>query len=355
MAVENHFLDHLSVLSIEDERWSDFLKKCPRANIFHQPAWSRLLIKAYGCRIWVAALLAESGQIRAGVPVASITRPLAGRSWVSLPFTDHCNPLCLQDDDAQIFVDGLLERNRRENNPKLELRWQYPYCQPLVSSAEFALHQIELSDNFDEVIGRVHSMHNRNTRLAVRNGVKVELGGSLNDVREYYGLHRLTRKRQGVPVQPWHFFKILWSELIDQKQGFILMARHEGRLVGGAVFLHAGDTLTYKYGASDSRWFKLRPNDLIFYEGIRWGCENGYRLLDLGRTEFENTGLREFKTRWGAQEIPLYYTYSSAKAGVYSQSGWAVDVLKRTLEKVIRASPPWVCQLTGELLYRFTA
>jgi hypothetical protein len=352
---ENAGFDHLSALSIEDERWLPFLQKCPGANIFHQPAWSRLLVKAYGCRIWVAALLDESGLIRGGVPVACVNRPLAGRSWVSLPFTDHCSPLSLSDEDAQLFVDGLLEMNRLENHPKLELRWQYPYRQPLASPAEYVFHQIELSENFDEVIGRIHSMHNRNTRLAVRNGVKVELGSSLTDVREFYGLHRLTRKRQGVPVQPWRFFSFLWSELIDQQHGFLLMARHEGRLVGGAVFLHAGDTLTYKFGASDARWFKLRPNDLIFYEGIRWGCENGYRWLDLGRTDCGNTGLREFKTRWGAQEIPLYYTYSITKTKANHPAHWATGALAKALEKVIRASPVWVCQATGELLYRFTA
>jgi len=37
---------------------------------------------------------------------------------------------------------------------------------------------------------------------------------------------------------------------------------------------------------------------------IRFGCENGYRTLDLGRS-FKNAGTHEFKRQWGAVDHTL--------------------------------------------------
>ena len=68
-----------------------------------------------------------------------------------------------------------------------------------------------------------------------------------------------------------------------------------------------------------------------------------------GRTDLDNTGLRDFKTRWGAVESPLSYTYSPIAPA--SQSG----KLRHALGTLIRSAPPWVCRAIGEALYRYAA
>ena len=35
-------------------------------------------------------------------------------------------------------------------------------------------------------------------------------------------------------------------------------------------------TITYKYGASDSAFLDLRPNHILLWTAIRWAAENGY-------------------------------------------------------------------------------
>lgn len=52
-----------------------------------------------------------------------------------------------------------------------------------------------------------------------------------------------------------------------------------------------GATLIAKHVASREDRFKLRPNNLLFWEGICWGCKNGYTVFDMGRTDVENIGL----------------------------------------------------------------
>lgn len=117
--------------------------------------------------------------------------------------------------------------------------------------------------------------------------------------------------------------------------------------MAAAVFLAFGDTLLYKYGASDARWLQMRPNNLLFMEAIRWGCEHGMRTLDLGRTHWGQESLRAFKLGWGAQERELRYRYVGGGAPVARGARG-----QRMLAAVIRRTPPLAGRVIGEVLYR---
>jgi CelD/BcsL family acetyltransferase involved in cellulose biosynthesis len=120
-----------------------------------------------------------------------------------------------------------------------------------------------------------------------------------------------------------------------------------GRPIAAAVFLVFNGTLTYKYGASDARFLDRRPNNLLFMEAIRWGCEHGLHTFDLGRTDVGHDSLRAFKLMWGAEEHLLQYTQLGGQ-----------DVARRSLELpeamrlLIRRAPPILSRGLGELLYR---
>jgi hypothetical protein len=165
----------------------------------------------------------------------------------------------------------------------------------------------------------------------------------------YYGLHLRTRRRLGVPVQPRRFFRVLWRRALEPGHGQLLLASAGGRPVAGAVFLHGAETTVYKYGASDERAWALRPNNLLFWEAIRGAAETPYRLMDFGRSEFPDTGLRSFKTGLGAIERPLVYSAPHGHDASLGPRGG------RFLTAVIRRSPPTVCRAIGEGLYRYAA
>lgn len=301
---------------------------------------------SYGCRPRAVALVDSSGQIRAGLPVADRTSPFGKRSLISLPYTDHCQPLGQDDADASALAQYLLQ----SHDTRLELRWDYPANPQLHTRPAYLLHRVPLQASFETTIRSIHTMHQRNARTAQKRGVEVMLGQAQEHLRTFYSLHVLTRQRLGVPVQPWKFFQHLGDQLLARDLGFVLLASQAGQPVAGAVFLHWNKTLTYKFGASDPAHLNLRPNDLLFWEATRWGCEHGFDTLDMGRTDFDNPGLAEFKRRWGAQELQISYTYSYEPAP-YS----AVDRLMPIAGKLIRSLPPWFCRMVGELLYRFAS
>jgi CelD/BcsL family acetyltransferase involved in cellulose biosynthesis len=109
--------------------------------------------------------------------------------------------------------------------------------------------------------------------------------------------------------------------------------------------------LTYKYGASDARFWGMRPNHALFWLAIQAACADGYEFFDFGRTDLEDEGLRQFKSGWGGVEEPLEYTTLGKPAGGPSRMAGATGAARALL----RHSPPWVCRAAGGLLYRYAA
>ena len=337
----------LLLLDPFDERWTAFVASQPQANIFHHPAWSNLLAECYGYRPFVVALRDVEGTICAGLPMMEVNSRLTGRRWVSLPFTDYCVPLYREPASLICLADNLVHLSQGKGKPTIEVRWRFPTHPAIHSSSQYVLHTIRLSPDTEAVAKCFHSNHRRNIKAAQKRGVCIVWAQTREHLKVFYRLHVQTRRKQGVPVQPWRFFDILGSTLLEPGLGFVLLAYKDRECLAGAVFLKWRQTLTYKYGASCPDGLSLRPNHLLFGAAIHWGCTNGCTMLDMGRTDVANTGLREFKNRWGATEVLL--TYSTLPAA----SRWRVPGrLMLGLQTVIRHSPLWVCRAVGTLFYR---
>ncbi len=173
---------------------------------------------------------------------------------------------------------------------------------------------------------------------------------SSQDLQTFYHLHEETRRKQGVPVQPWKFFEQLGKNVIDTGHGYIFLAYIEDRCIAGAIIFFFNKTVTYKFGASIQDERNLRPNQLILWRIIQWSCENNFTTLDFGKTDSENIGLRDFKRRWGAEEQPLFYSSLSSKSNNAKKGHKSL-----ILEWIIKKSPVWVGRLIGELLYKHFA
>jgi len=336
----------LSYLDPADTRWPALASTQPQAHIFHHPSWTSMLATCYGYRPFLLAAQGANGSIQAGLPMMEATGAILGHRWISLPFSDHCAPLYRTPESQSYLIEHLIHLSRNRDAPKIELRCDLPAYPTVRSHSEHVLHTLQLCPDCDLVASRFHGTHRRNVKVAQTRGVRVERGEKREHLEAFYRLHLETRRRQGVPIQPWRFFELLGSSLIEKGLGFVLLAYKDDECLAAAVFLHWQHTLTYKFGASASEGLSLRPNNLLFSTAIRWGCENGYTLFDMGKTDLANTGLRAFKSGWGADEMQLSYSTFSSESP-RSLTGKLMPVM----HSVIQHSPPWVCRLTGELLY----
>ncbi|HUS34014.1 MAG TPA: GNAT family N-acetyltransferase, partial [Verrucomicrobiae bacterium] len=192
----------------------------------------------------------------------------------------------------------------------------------------------------------------RAIRKAEKAGVKVEISRSLEGVKEFYELHCLTRKKHGVPPQPFSFFANFHRNVIAHNLGFVAIARLEGRAIAANVFVHFGTKAIYKYGASDENFQNFRPANLAMWYGVQWYARAGFDRLDFGRTEKANEGLRRFKLGWGAVERPIEYFKYDPRAQRFV-SGKGESSLMR--ERILKRIPIPIARIIGSVLYRHVA
>lgn len=336
------------LLAPADERWHAFVVAMPQATVFHHPAWSELLAASYGFRPFVLVAYDDAGQIAAGVPLAEVRSLFTGRRWVSLPYSDHCSPLYKDAQSLERLTDSLVKLSESRGVPQIWLRWAFPERPTITPHSQYVLHQLPLQPDTKQQSRRMDGMHRQNIRLARKNEIRIERGVSLDHIRQFYQLQLETRQRKGLPAQPWRFFRLLKEHILDRELGFVLLAYKGADCLAGAVCLHWQRSLMCKYAASHEEALALRPNNLLFWTAICWGCENGYQTFDMGRSALDNQGLRDFKSRWGAEETPLFY--SAIAAPLQKQRG--DGRLMQAMGTVIRRSPVWVTRVMGDLLYR---
>lgn len=334
----------------DDVRWGELLSAVPDSLPFHHPAWMSLIADCYRFDTFVGAVERTDGTFGAGIPVIEVRHPLSRRTrWVSLPFTDRCPILTRSSEDRAELLAALAEAADAAGVQRVEMRTEV--TSPGVRSEGDALsHVLDVDAETAMLLSRVGSSHRRNIKAATRNGVTVRVGTAEEDLTEtFYALQVETRHRQGTPVQPRRYFRMLWERVLAPGLGRLLLAEHDGTPVAGMVLLASPSTVIYKYGASSFDAWPLRPNDLLVWNAIEWAARSGRQRFDFGRTACTNEGLARFKRGWGAEETPL--RYSVLGDGEVPGAGEVSGVLR----SVIRRSPSSIARVTGELFYRYAA
>lgn len=326
-----------------DPRWRALVDRSPQAGVFAHPAWLSLLARQY--RYPVTALaVGDDASLAAGLPLARVESRLTGRRLVALPFSDFCAPITDAQERLVPLGKALLDEHGR-SGLRVEVRWALDGLPGAHVVPRFLHHRLAIPEDLEPFERGLRSQVRRNINKARREGVLVEAATDRAALETFYELHLRTRRRQGVPTQPKSFI-LGFQELFRQDLGFVLVARHEGRPLAAAVFLTSGDTMLYKYGASDERHLELRPNNLLFREAIGLACERGLRWLDFGRTDFGHDGLRSFKLGWGSDEREISYTYLGSVPD--DGDGRA----SRLLARAVRKGPLWLGRGVGTALYR---
>ena len=107
---------------LTDPRWPDFLERQPRASAFHSPEWLGALHASYGYLPLAYTTSAPQMSLENGWVFCEVRSWLTGRRLVSLPFSDHCDPLTDNPDDFDDIAHTLQEECEQQNWDYVEFR-----------------------------------------------------------------------------------------------------------------------------------------------------------------------------------------------------------------------------------------
>jgi len=336
----------ISILDpLTDTRWDDLLEQHPRASVFHSRGWLEALRRTYGYEP-IVLTTTERGPLANGLALCRV-RTWLSRRLVSLPFSDHCDPLFEAPDDLSAVLGFLADELGKGRWSSFELRPRCTVLSGLSKGASYHLNTLDLARPAEQIFaGFHHSSTQRAIRRAEREGLSYEVGTSERLLSSFYGLLRLTRRRHGLPPQPLAWFQNLVACLGDRLA--IHVASRDGLPVASILTLSFKKTMVYKYGGSDAAHHALGGMPFLFWRAIQDGKAQGIEELDLGRSDIDQPGLVAFKDHLGATRSTLaYYTCPERGKGTAHDSP-----LARAARRIVAHLPDAALDLTGRLLYK---
>jgi hypothetical protein len=299
---------------LTDPRWPEFLARNPRASVFHTPGWLDAVQRTYGHRPAVLTTSRPTQALTNGLVFCRVQSWPKGRRLVSLPFSDHCEPLVDSVKDLELLLSAIELRARAEACKYTELRppsflpvipptWAPSHC--------FYQHYLDLRAGAEAVFHNFHrNCIQRKIRRAEKEGLAVTEGNDTERVQAFYTLVLQTRRRQGLPPQPIAWFRNLVQCMGDSLT--IRFAEKEGQPIAAILTIRYGKSLYYKYGASLAHFHRFGSMPYLFWHAIRDAIDKGLEVLDLGRSDYDDIGLITFKDRWNASRSILRYWKSPA-------------------------------------------
>ncbi len=336
--------------------WDEFVEHHPLGTIYHHSSWQEVIKKTYGYQPLYHFLQEDSSGLQAAISSAFVKSRLTGNRIISYPFSDTCDPLVETSEQLDALLKAL-EKSRSELNARfVELRFakanrfidNYPSC------PEYHSYHLALDEKPDTLLRTFHkSCIQRAIKKAKQQGLQIVTGKTEGDMKAFYRLHLTTRKKHGVPIQPYRFFRNLWNTLFPKNMLTLFLGGYHDKVIGGIVVLWFKDIAYFKFGASDYEFLHLRANQLLMWKAIQLAQERGCRIFDFGRTNCVNKGLAQYKTRWGTRKMALHYfiipNVRKSEALIESSSRHAIS------RKVITRMPELVNRMSGELLYKHFA
>jgi GNAT acetyltransferase-like protein len=335
-----------------DARWVELVQRHPKASVFHTVGWLRALRRTYGYQPVVFTTSAPTGELKNGLVFCHVDSWLTGSRLVSLPFSDHCEPLLDSAEDVKFLIRYLQATVERREWKYLEVRpvdWNFHetgHGIGLLPAATFYLHKLDLRPDLNEVFRSFDKdCVQRRIERAQRAGLVERCGSSEDLLKEFYSLFVTTRGRHHVPPIPYAWFQ----NLMDcQGQAMeIRLAYKEETPIAGILTLLFRDSVYYKYGCSDAQFNKFAAIPWLLWKAIAAAKSNGAIEFDMGRTEEGNTGLLAFKNHWVPRPKPLVY-WKFPDTSSISEDGWKLRMAKR----IFSYMPDRLLTITGKLLYR---
>jgi peptidoglycan/xylan/chitin deacetylase (PgdA/CDA1 family) len=341
---------------ISDPRWDQFVENHPLGLICHLSPWKQVLEESFShMKGHYLTLLNQDNSIRAALPVFEIKSIFTGNRLVSIPFATNCDPLISSNEDMSALLDTAIDLSIKLGCPKIEIRTLSSW--PLIQDDRIGImvhnksHQLSLESTPEELINTFSRKARWTINQSLKKGFEHQLAESERDLNEFYHLYVKTRKRLGLPPQPYLFFQLLWEKFSPSRRISLLLVRYKGKLIAGLLMFKFKDRCSWDYLASDANFQNLNTNYFGVWEAIKLAHSEGYKIFDFGRTGINNEGLMSFKGRWGTKvmDLPQFYY---PKRLCSSLSPPEESQTYNFIRQISKKTPDSMFRLMGSFLYR---
>jgi lipid II:glycine glycyltransferase (peptidoglycan interpeptide bridge formation enzyme) len=131
----------------------------------------------------------------------------------------------------------------------------------------------------------------------------------------FYALLKETAEREHFAIRPLGYYQDLLTLFRERGQVAVYLARHDDRMLAGAVMLFYGRTLIYLYGGTRETAKDLKPGYLLHWRAIEDAQRRGCTRYDMWgvpinpRPDERGYGYYVFKSRFNGELVRFVGLY----------------------------------------------
>ena len=194
---------------------------------------------------------------------------------------------------------------------------------PLFTQYTFVL---DITKSEEELLKNMHQKTRYNIRVAQKHDVEIKEENSQEAFDIYWQLTKETTQRQGFYAHTKSYHEKMWETLHQSQseglQAHLFIARYKSPeskikipLVAWVLFTFQ-DKLYYPYGASSSLYRNVMASNLMMWEAIKFGKQQGLKSFDMWGSMGENPntkdpwyGFHRLKQGYGPELVKFVGSY----------------------------------------------
>jgi len=329
----------------------------PLGLVFHHTAYGRMIEASFShMRPYYVSLSGADDSCRGGLSLFLVRSWLTGNRLVSIPWAAYGDPMVSSSEEFRLLLGQVLEFSKQVKASYIELKTRQS-CDSLnahgmIPSCYEKSHRLDLSGGASGVWRGLHySSVRQRIMKAMREGLKIRLARSQEEIASFYRVWCIHRRMLGLPSHRPQYFQNIWRYLTPLDMVQFWIAEKNGELLGGLCNFTYKKTVFLTYIALERGIRQMGGGLLLTWRAISEALQQGYESVDFGRTPVTNTGLMAYKRHWGACEVEAPVLYYPRVTGI-SSYGDERRLLHRVMRRFWKIVPPKLSRIAGEFFWR---
>jgi len=290
----------------DKNKWDRYVREAQSSCLYHLIGWKEVIEKTFEHKTYYILAENEKREIIGILPLVHQKSILFGNFMISVPYFNY-GGLCVENDEvrSQLLTEAIHIANRECAN-HIELRHTQHIENGLHEKTAKVSMRLELPGEPDDLWKNFPSKLRSQVKRPQKEGMYSTVG-SENELDSFYSVFTVAMRDLGTPVYPKKFFKNILMTFPDMAYIQTVYTKDDIPIASGFLVGYK-KLVEIPWAASLRSYNRYSPNMLLYWESLKYACENGYSYFDFGRST-PGEGTYRFKKQWGAKPLQLYWHY----------------------------------------------
>ena len=158
----------------------------------------------------------------------------------------------------------------------------------------------------EDIMSMISNPRPRNIRRAIKANISVEVRHDLEALKFLFEVHKQNIESIGGKAKRWSFFEKI-PEYFKEEEYSVFVAYKDGAPIAALLLFYFNKTVEYFTPATIHDYRNDQPSALLIFEAMKDSVHRGFSNWNWGGTWNSQTGVYDFKKKWGAEDHEYKY------------------------------------------------